>query len=156
MFIRAARAEEAPALARIAWAAKAFWGYPPAQMEAWRTALSPSANSVSACPTFVAEQNGAPVGFYQLHPAPASVELKHLWICPRQWGQGLGRALLAHAMHHLVGLGKDSLHIDADPHAEGFYRRCGTQKLGDTSAPLAPSLKLRNLTQAGQSCEHPT
>lgn len=138
MIIRSARPDEAQTLADLAWTAKAFWNYPPAPMEAWREALSPSAASISRSPTFVVVPNHTPAGFYQLQrrPTATEMELVHLWVHPQWIGQGLGRALLAHALEHLVTQGIASLLIDADPYAEGFYRHCGATRIGDTPAPI--------------------
>lgn len=153
MRIRPAQAEEAQAMADIAWAAKSFWNYPPAQLEAWRNALSPAVESITEQPTMVAELNGKPAGFYQLKLMATPPELEHLWVHPLHMGQGLGSALLAHALQHLTSLGIDSLHIDADPYAEGFYSRFGAQRIGDIEAPIdgqndrvRPQLRIGKLT----------
>jgi predicted N-acetyltransferase YhbS len=53
-----------------------------------------------------------------------------------QLGQGVGRALLAQALGHARAAGHAALHIDADPHAEAFYRRCGAMRIGATAAPI--------------------
>lgn len=136
MHIRPAQAEDAQALAGIAQAAKAFWNYTPAQLETWREALSPTVTSIVEQPTQIVERNGMPAGFYQLQLKATPAELEHLWVHPRYMGQGLGSALLAHALQHLANLGLDSLHIDADPHAECFYRRRGAQRIAEIAAPI--------------------
>lgn len=135
--IRPARGDEARCLAEIAWAAKAFWDYPPAQLEAWREALSPSVASIADNPTLVAMVDEAQAAFCQVRLGADAATLEHLWVHPQYVGKGLGRALLAHAMRHLATLGIERLDIDADPHAEGFYRRCGAIKWGVIPAPIA-------------------
>ena len=134
--IRPARGDEARSLAEIAWAAKAFWDYPPAQLEAWREALSPSGASIAERPTMVAVIDDTVTAFYQLHTGDGSASLEHLWVHPQHMGKGLGRALLVHALQHLATVGIEALHIDADPHAEGFYRRCGAVRTGATPGPI--------------------
>lgn len=136
MLIRPAQAEDAQALADIAWAAKAFWNYPPAQLEAWREALSPKVASIAEQPTQLVELNGSTAGFYQLQLTATRAELEHLWVHPESMGQGLGSALLAHAQQQLATMGMDTLHIDADPHAENFYLRRGAQRIGEIPAPV--------------------
>lgn len=137
MRIRPARADEAQALADIAWAAKSFWPYPRAQLEAWRASLSPSAASIAERPTVVAELDNTAAGFYQLNVAASPAQLEHLWVHPDGMRQGVGITLLAHAMQHLSTLGINTVHVDADPNAEGFYRRCGAQRIGEIAAPIA-------------------
>lgn len=134
--IRPARCDEAPWLAELAWAAKAFWHYPPAQLEAWREALSPTAASIAKHPTTVIEVGGTLAAFCQLRLGAPSADLEHLWVHPRHIGQGLGGALLSHALQHLAANGTTVLHIDADPHAEGFYRRHGATRVGAKPAPI--------------------
>lgn len=136
LHIRPARSDEAGRLAKLAWAAKAAWGYPHDQLEVWREALSPSAASIIERPTTVAEVDGALAAFCQLRLGAPSADLEHLWVHPHYMGQGLGRVLLTHCLQSLAALGIETLHIDADPHAEGFYRRCGATTVGATPAPL--------------------
>jgi len=136
MNIRAARQEEAQALADIAWAAKASWGYSAAQLEAWRADLTPNAGSAFARPTFVAELCGQLAGFCQVSVGNGSVELEHLWVRPEFMRQGAGRALLARAAEHLSSIGIASLHIDSDPNAEPFYLACGAVRAGEVAAPI--------------------
>lgn len=134
--IRPARCDEAPSLAELAWAAKAFWHYPRAQLEAWREALSPTAASIAKHPTTVIEVGGTLAAFCQLRLGAPSADLEHLWVHPRHIGQGLGGALLSHALQHLAANGTAVLHIDADPHAEAFYRRRGATRVGAIPAPI--------------------
>jgi GNAT superfamily N-acetyltransferase len=53
------------------------------------------------------------------------VELEHLWVSPEHIGTGIGRALFDHAVRRAAALGATTLSIEADPNAEGFYRRMG-------------------------------
>jgi GNAT superfamily N-acetyltransferase len=156
MHIRPARVEEAHALAELAWAAKASWGYSQAQLEAWREGLSPSAASIAEEPTFVAEVGEALAGFCQLDAQASPVELAHLWVHPRFMGQGVGRALLARAMREAAALGSEALHVDSDPNAEPFYVACGATRVGEVPAPIdgepqrvRPQLRL--FTESGAS-----
>lgn len=150
MHIRPANSEDAPILAAIATAAKASWGYSPAQLEAWRDELSPTAASILTLPTFVAQIADEAAGFCQLSAGGEPITLEHLWVRPARMRLGVGRALLAHAAHHLAASGLACLHIDSDPHAEAFYIACGAVRLGQVAAPLEgdrhrfrPQLQLR-------------
>lgn len=136
MRIRPAEPEEAEALAAIAWAAKASWGYSATQLAAWRAELSPSPQSIRMRPTYVAEVESRIVGFYALDMDREPVELAHLWIQPAFMRRGTGRSLLAHAVQFLAAGGHASLHIDADPGAEPFYLAQGAVRVGVTRAPI--------------------
>jgi GNAT superfamily N-acetyltransferase len=134
--IRTARGEECEALARLAWQAKAAWGYSAAQLEQWRAGLAPTPASIARSPTFVAEAEGGLAGFSQLDLSMDPVELAHLWVHPRCMRQGVGRALLAACAGFLSSRGTEVLHIDADPHAEPFYLACGAVRIGEIAAPI--------------------
>lgn len=136
MHIRRAKPEEAEALGAVAWAAKASWGYSAAQLESWREALAPSVESVRSPPTYLAELHNKLAGFYQLNVSSQPVELEHLWVHPKFMRQGVGRALLAHAVEYLAGSGAASLHIDSDPNAEPFYVACGAVRIRVLAAPI--------------------
>lgn len=135
MHIRPARPDEADALAALAWDAKGSWGYGLDQLEAWRDDLTPSAASIRAQPTYVAEADGEIAGFCQVDMSANPVELAHLWVAPAFMRRGVGRTLLHHAGRQLAMAGVDALHIDADPHAEPFYAACGAVRVGLLPAP---------------------
>lgn len=136
MRIRSARTQEAEALARLAWDAKASWGYSTLQLHAWREGLRPSAVSIAERPTFVAEVGERLLWFCQLNPDATPIELEHLWVHPDVMGQGVGRALLHRCLAHLATTGLQELHIDSDPNAEPFYLACGAVRVGEVSAPI--------------------
>ena len=123
----------ADALSALALRAKSHWGYSRAQLAAWHGELTVSAGSIRRWPTYVAERGDELAGFYQLRPGPWSLE--HLWVDPQRMGCGIGRLLLEHALRQVAAGGGRSLHIDADPHAEGFYLACGAERVGAVPAP---------------------
>lgn len=134
--IRRAEPQEAAALAAVAWAAKASWGYSAMELAAWRAELSPSPASIRMRPTYVAEIEGRIVGFHALDMDCSPVDLAHLWVQPEFMRRGIGRSLLAHAMQFLAAGGHACLHIDADPGAEPFYLAQGAVRVGVTRAPI--------------------
>jgi len=137
LVIRRAVPGDAKTLTRIAQAAKAQWGYSPRQLEAWRSELEVSAESLQWAPSFVAEVDGAAAGFYQLRADTDPPRLEHLWVDPVHMGVGLGSALVRHAQGLLADDGIAQLAIDADPNAEGFYLGLGARRVGVVAAPLA-------------------
>jgi GNAT superfamily N-acetyltransferase len=153
MNIRPALFSEADVLAKVAWRAKALWGYPEDVMEQWRDELSPTETSILTLPTFVVELDGVVAGWCQIGINGAPVELDHLWVDPDFVRRGFGRALIAAACDllrsHKVGI----LAIDADPNAESFYLHCGAVRTGQIPAPIPgnpnrfrPQLELRVIT----------
>lgn len=134
--LRKAEAPDAPALSELAFRSKAYWGYAPAQLEAWREDLTLSPSWVSLHPTYVAETGGRIAGFFALFAEHGSWKLEHFWVAPEAMGQGVGRSMLAHVMTVAKEVGARELIIDSDPNAEGFYQACGAVRIGSIPAPI--------------------
>jgi Acetyltransferase (GNAT) family. len=77
------------------------------------------------------EAEGA-AGFYVLTTEDDGLHLDHLWIVPGAMRRGIGRGLFEHAVSQARQLGFDSIKIEADPNAEGFYKRMGARRVGAT------------------------
>jgi GNAT superfamily N-acetyltransferase len=129
--IRRAVPEDAGALSRIAFAAKAHWGYPERWMERWREGLTITPEFVEGNEVHVAVVEREPAGFYALVGEGRRIELEHLWVLPERMGTGLGRALFDHATGRAAVLDAETVGIEADPNAEGFYRRMGATRVGE-------------------------
>jgi GNAT superfamily N-acetyltransferase len=148
--LRDAHPDEALGLSRIAYAAKAHWGYPAAELARWREDLTVSAASIERWPTVVAEIDGEAAGFVQVADDTAPWTVEHLWVDPGHMRRGVGRALLAHVLALATRAAVSQVLIDADPHAEAFYLKMGAERIGALCAPIAgepqrvrPQLRLR-------------
>lgn len=126
-----AQPEDAAALTEIAHAAKRHWGYPEAWIQSWRNTLTIRAEFIAANVAYCATEDARAVGFYLLTSEGDGLHLDHLWIAPPAMGRGIGRALFAHAVEETGKLGHRTLKIEADPNAEGFYKRMGAQRVGE-------------------------
>ena len=129
--IRRATPGDADDLTRIAFAAKGHWGYPERWISRWSETLTITPEFISRNEVYAAHYEGRPVAFYALVGRGREVELEHLWVSPERIGTGLGRALFDHAVHKAASLGAGVLSIEADPNAEGFYRRMGARRVGE-------------------------
>lgn len=125
--IRRAEAREADALTDLCRAAKRHWGYPPELMAEWDDDLLITPAAIAAQQIYVGEETGRVVGFFglRLDEAAAAWRLEHLWVDPAHIGRGCGRELFVAAVNCARSLGVRALHIEADPHAEGFYLKMG-------------------------------
>ena len=128
-----AEPEDADALTRIAFAAKGYWGYPERWIERWQEALTITPEFIRDNEVYVAVFEEEIGGFYALVERGREVELEHLWVLPEHIGAGIGRALFDHAAHRAAALGATTLSIEADPNAEGFYRRMGARRVGENA-----------------------
>jgi GNAT superfamily N-acetyltransferase len=131
-----AKPSEAATLSAIAWAAKAFWGYPSHWMEQWREQLTIAPNFIAENETFAAIINRQTVAFHALLQTADVLRLEHLWVLPNWMGQGIGRTLFRHAAERAAARGVLSLTIEADPHAEPFYQHMGATRVGTTTSEI--------------------
>jgi ribosomal protein S18 acetylase RimI-like enzyme len=130
MQIVRAKPEDAATLTAIAHAAKRHWGYPESWIAAWRDILTMRPEFVAANPAYYAVESERLIGFYVLTTESDGIHLDHLWILPAAMRRGIGRALFRHAAEQAQNRGFDSIKIEADPNAEGFYRRMGAKRVG--------------------------
>lgn len=136
MNIRPAVESEASALSDLVMRAKSHWGYSPEALGRWRPDLAISPTDLRERPTFVAMAGAEIVGFYSLCTSGTAWELDNLWVLPKFMHQGIGRALLAHALATAARGGASEVTVDADPNAESFYLECGAIRRGDVPAPI--------------------
>jgi N-acetylglutamate synthase-like GNAT family acetyltransferase len=63
-------------------------------------------------------------------------ELDHLWVAPTHIGTGVGKELFIHAMQSAAGRKVSEVEILSDPNAEGFYRKMGAHRIGETVSEI--------------------
>lgn len=128
--IRRAAAGEAAALSALALRSKAHWGYDEQFLESVRPLLTFTEADLAGSPVYVLTVDGEALGVYRLSGAPPEGELDDLWLDPSLIGLGYGRRLFAHALRTAQELGFESLLIEGDPNAEGFYIAMGASRIG--------------------------
>jgi N-acetylglutamate synthase-like GNAT family acetyltransferase len=134
--IRRALTEDAPALTRIAHEAKQHWGYPEHWLKHWQDDLTISPDFIAGNNVYVAESETGVLGFYALIIKQEKAELDHLWVTPQHIGTGVGKELFLHAMQHAARERVAEVEISSDPNAEGFYRKMGAHRIGETVSEL--------------------
>jgi len=135
LIIRPAVKAEADRLSEIAVEAKRFWGYPEHWIKHWQADLTLSPEYLANNPVFLAEKDEQILGFYALIIRQDKAELDHLWVAPQHIGSGVGKALFLHAMQN-AGRNVSEIEILADPNAEGFYRKMGAHRIGETTSEI--------------------
>lgn len=134
--IRKASTEDAATLTKIAHDAKRYWGYPEHWISHWQDDLTISPDFVSNNQVYVAEDEGSLLGFYALIIRKDKAELDHLWVAPEYLGKGVGKELFIHAMQNAAGENVAEVAISSDPNAEGFYRKMGAHRIGETISEI--------------------
>ncbi|MGH6659595.1 MAG: GNAT family N-acetyltransferase, partial [Sphingomicrobium sp.] len=110
-------------------------------LEAHPDAIELPAEQLALGQVFVAERDGKTVGFAALVMSERSAELDGLFVEPGLWNQGIGRALIDHAVHRARRKGL-TLSVVANPSARQFYERCGFTAEGETETRFGPALKM--------------
>jgi GNAT superfamily N-acetyltransferase len=136
LIIRPAVKAEADRLSEIAVEAKRFWGYPEHWIKHWQADLTLSPEYLANNPVFLAEKDEQILGFYALIIRQDKAELDHLWVAPQHIGSGVGKALFLHAMQNAARRDLSEIEILADPNAEGFYRKMGAHRIGETTSEI--------------------
>lgn len=136
MIIRRALTTEAETLTQIAKEAKRYWGYPEHWLNFWQDDLTIRPEFVDNNPVYVAEGEGNVLGFYALIIKKQKAELDHLWVAPAHIGSGVGKALFIHAMQSAARGKVSEIEILSDPNAEGFYRKMGAHRIGESVSEI--------------------
>ncbi len=100
----------------------------PSRVERWRDILRSRIHPVQ---TYVAELDGGFAGFTSVGPYrsdPAVGEVYAIYVNPRSWSTGVGRALMDTGVTHLVAAHFTEIRLwvlEDNPRARGFYERRG-------------------------------
>jgi ribose 5-phosphate isomerase B len=134
--IRPARPAEAEELTRLARDAKASWGYPAEWLDAWREELTITAEYLQRNQVFVADTGDGLAGVAALERVRGVAVLEHVWVAVRHQRQGIGEALVRHALTVASEAGDRTVRVTSDPQALGFYERLGGRLTGNIPAPM--------------------
>lgn len=140
--IRLAREEETGLLSELAMRSKGYWGYDAAFLEACRDELTVSSGRLAAGTVWVAYRGDEILGFSALGGEGDDVELTDLFVDPDHIGQGVGRALWDHTVEEGRRRGIARFRIEADPHAEAWYLRRGSVRVGEVPSGSIPGRML--------------
>ena len=136
MQILRANPDDAGTLTEIAFAAKRHWGYSERWIESWSHLLTVQPGFIAEHETYTACIDGITIGFYSLSRGLDRMRLEHLWVLPQAMRRGVGRALFLHAVGRVRALGFETLEIESDPNAAGFYEQMGAHRAGVTVTEL--------------------
>lgn len=143
--LRPARRDETTELTALCLRSKAVWGYDAAFMHACRDELTITADDLTSSFVEVAVIDGAVVGVAQVVMQAATADLAKLFVEPSMLRNGAGRALLNWAIALAQANNADTLTIEADPEAAGFYRRMGARDTGMVASGSIPGRMIPRL-----------
>ena len=142
VLIRRASPEDAEQLTHITVASKRHWGYPETWIQLWLPELTFSPEYVSQNEVWMAVVEDRLVAYYSFKQDGEGLWLDNLWVLPEHMGQGLGKQLFQHALERSRLRGESILKIEADPNAQGFYEKMGTQKVSEHQYELDGQLRV--------------
>jgi GNAT superfamily N-acetyltransferase len=132
---RRASPEAAEELTDLTLASKAHWGYDQDFMALARPSLTVTAGYIEANDCWVAEMDGAIVGWFSLVQVADGLLLDNFFLLPAHIGSGVGRLMWDEALRQAVAAGVERMTLEADPNAAGFYERMGATLTGSVTAP---------------------
>lgn len=150
LHLRTALVADRQVLEAIQWRASLNNPGDRAALEAHPDAIVMPPEQLAAGGVFVAEIDGAPRGFAAILPrTDGNAELDALFVEPDEWGHGIGRALVEHCCEAARAAGAAALHVVGNPHAEGFYTRCGFVLVGTQQMRFGVGLLMVRALRAG-------
>ena len=137
--LRAAHADDAPALTQIMQDYKASLGYPEDLMRQWRGQWQITPEMVTDHELIVAEDAGQAIAFSGLKQnPPQSVTLEYLYVSPGAQKQGIGTLLLQRSEDRARQIGCDKVTLRSEVIAGGFYERRQYKTVGQEPSKMAP------------------
>ena len=143
ILIRAARADDEPALGRIfRRASLSNPGDRPALL-AHPEVLTLPDDLVARGRTWVATADGVVVGFASSRPTePGVLELDDLFVDPGARRLGAARRLIGRIVEEAAAEGMDRIDVTANPHAMGFYEAVGFVADAQADTEFGPGLRM--------------
>ncbi|MCB9294070.1 MAG: GNAT family N-acetyltransferase [Lewinellaceae bacterium] len=134
-----ARPSDAVTLTAIAHHSKQHWGYPEEWMKIWAEELEIRPEFIEKEMVVKAEAEAEIIGFYALQPHTAydATDLAHFWLLPEHIGKGYGRQMFEHMLQTMQKAGAETLLVESDPYASGFYEKMGGRKVGERQSSIA-------------------
>ncbi len=128
---RPARPDDLAAVTALAKRSKRFWGYSDEFMAALDAELTFRQADLDDERTRVEvlEVGGELIGAVRMRRRTELAYLEDLWIDPSAIGHGYGRVGFERACEIGREWGKGVMELEADPHAEAFYRHLGCQRV---------------------------
>lgn len=90
---------------------------------------------------------GVPIAFYTLRDRDGTAWIGYIWVSPDFIGKGVGKELFLHAADLARQRGAQSLQLEAEPYAVGFYEKMGMQKIGEHRYDLDGQLRILPLME---------
>jgi len=128
---RPARDEECPALSDMMLKSKAHWDYDADFIEACRADLTITPGWLRENAGFVAEREDTVVGFFGISIEGETAHVEHFFVERDAIGSGVGKVMWTEYLRQARLRKTRRIEIEAEPHAEAFYRHMGAVTIGE-------------------------
>lgn len=169
MIIRPAKLQEAPALSRISFQSKKYWGYPDHFFEIWKKELTITPDYISLNQVFVCEKQNTLRAYYAMAGLEKDLDLfgeilpkghflDHMFVLPDDMGNGIGTKMIDHMTSVCRQHGISRIHILSDPNAKGFYEKMGCRYIREYPSTIperTTPLMILDLKPEPQACTSP-
>ncbi len=142
MLIRRAEIKENLLLTELAVMSEAYWGYDKKFLDSFRQIYSISEDYIMNHPTFVMEDEGRVIGFYNIIESDEGVTLEYFYLDPAYIGKGLGRVLWDHLSEFCRNRGIIDFSFVSSPEAQAFYEKMGAVRVGEVSSLVAKDRRI--------------
>jgi GNAT superfamily N-acetyltransferase len=105
-------------------------------------AIEVPSTQLSAGDVRIALLNNECIGFSAIIPYEDYAELDGLFVLPIHMGNNIGRQLVDDAAACLASRGIARLTVTANPHALGFYKKCGFIETGHMQTAFGPGVRM--------------
>lgn len=143
--IRKAEVSEAELLTDIAARSEAYWGYGKDFMDSFRIQYKVTEEMIDSQPTFIMEENGVVIGFYNLLSSDMETSLEYFYIETGYIGKGYGKLLWQHMADYCKNQGIREIAFVTSPQAVGFYTRMGAVQTGETDSIVLTKRRIPKL-----------
>ena len=146
--VRQAKPEEQRELTRLSVRATMYAGHDEAFVDRSIAALMITLPMISGNWVQVAEDSSSKiVGVVWVTPTALQgiALLQGLYVEPALWKRGIGRVLFGAAVSRANEFKAGAIMINAEPSAEGFYRRMGATRIGEAPFYFSPETILPQL-----------
>ena len=118
-------------LTQITKKSKAYWGYSAEQIQKWEVSLTISQDYIREHDVFKLVKDSVIIGYYSyLFEDGKNVKMDNLFILPEYIGKGFGKYLFLDFLNRMKEAEIQTIQLDSEPNAEGFYSKMGFVKIG--------------------------
>ena len=137
MEIKKAIPSDAQKLSDLTLKSKSYWKYSADQLEKWKSDLTITAEYISSSEVYKLMEGNQLMAYYAYFSLDKKrVKLDNMFIHPDYIGKGLGKLLLDDLFNRARIQGFAKVELDADPHAEEFYKKMNFRVVGKVESSV--------------------